>query len=265
MKKSFFNLHSSIFIRSNMNTQLRFQRRELKYYLPQQLYPELIRLIHPYMTLDEHLKPKEAKSYLVRSLYLDTGDLKFYHEKLAGSHTRRKFRIRGYDDDPSEVFLEIKRKYNDTVVKERALVHHEELSKILDQYGGYNPNGNISDAEIKVINSFLFFIPVLQLRPTVLISYEREAYTGIFDDSARLTLDRNLQCLPGRFADDVFYTGTNWTFVHNRCILELKFNGALPFFFKQIIQQLNLWRVAISKYCLCIEKCEEIYQNEHIR
>ena len=44
-----------------MNTQLRFQRRELKYYLPEQLYPEIIRLIRPSMTLEEHLKENEAK------------------------------------------------------------------------------------------------------------------------------------------------------------------------------------------------------------
>ena len=237
-----------------MNTQLRFQRRELKYYLPEQLCPEVIRLIRPYMTLDEHLKGNEAKSYLVRSLYLDTDDLKFYHEKLAGSHTRRKFRIRGYNTNRSEVFLEIKRKYSDIIVKDRALVHYEELAKILNRYGGYHPNGNRSEPEMKVINSFLFFVPILQLRPSVLIAYDREAYTGIFDDSVRLTLDRNIRCLPGRLADHLFYTGTNWTFVNNPCILELKFNNALPLFFKRIIQQLNLWAEAISKYCICLEK-----------
>jgi SPX domain protein involved in polyphosphate accumulation len=242
-----------------MNTQLRFQRRELKYYLPQELYSELIRLIRPYMTLDEHLKQSEAKSYLVRSLYLDTNDLKLYREKLDGSPQRKKFRIRGYNDNHAEIFLEVKQKYNDIVIKERALVDSEELPKILDRYGGYHPNGKRSNAEIKVINSFLFFVPILQLRPTVLIAYEREAYTGIFDDSARLTLDRNLRCLPGRFANDLFYKGTDWRFVNSRCILELKFNGSLPFFFKRIIQQLNLWAEAISKYCLCIEKCGEIY------
>ena len=263
------------------STQLRFQRRELKYYLAQELYPELIRLIRPYMRLDEHLKQREAKSYLVRSLYLDTNDLKLYHEKLDGSSQRKKFRIRGYNDNRSEIFLEIKQKYNDIVIKERALVDYEELPKILDCYGinsssflfdqtfsfkkrksldgGYNPNGKRSSSEIKVLNSFLFFIPFLQLHPTVLIAYEREAYTGIFDDSVRLTIDRNLKCLPGRFAYDLFYKGTDWAFVNSRCILELKFNGSLPLCFKRIIQQLNLWTEAISKYCLCIEKCGELY------
>ena len=152
-----------------MNTQLRFQRRELKYYLPEQLCPEVIRLIRPYMTLDEHLKGNEAKSYLVRSLYLDTDDLKFYHEKLAGSHTRRKFRIRGYNDNRSEVFLEIKRKYNDIIVKERALIHHEEIAKILSRYGGYHPNGNRSEPEMKVI--IVFICVVVLGTPPSLVSH----------------------------------------------------------------------------------------------
>jgi SPX domain protein involved in polyphosphate accumulation len=239
----------------DMEPQLRFQRHELKYYLPQQLYPELIRLIRPYMTLDEHSKKNEAKSYLVRTLYLDTDDLKFYYEKLAGSHTRRKFRIRGYDDSRSSLFLEIKCRYNDIIVKERAVGHYEELDKILNRYGGYHPNGKRSDAEMKVINSYLFSVPILQLRPVVLVAYDREAYTGAFDDSVRLTLDRDLRCLPGR-GIDLFYSGTDWFFLNDRCILELKFNHALPFFFERMIKRLNLWGEAISKYCLCIEKCE---------
>lgn len=236
-----------------MSTQLRFKRRELKYYLPDELYPELIRLIRPYMTLDKYLK-KGAKSYLVRSLYLDTNDLKFYYEKLAGLHTRKKFRIRGYSRTNSKVFLEIKRRYNDIVVKDRTVIDHDDMHKVLDQYGRFHVDGKKNNAEKNVINSYLLFVPMLQLRPRVLVAYDREAYIGVFDDSIRLTLDRNLRCVPGESADDVFYTGTDWRFVNTYCILELKFNNVLPFFYKRLIQRLNLWAESISKYCLCIEK-----------
>lgn len=236
-----------------MATQLRFQRQELKYYLPQELYSELIRLIRPYMTLDKYLK-NGAKNYLVRSLYLDTDDLKFYYEKLAGLHTRKKFRIRAYSDAGSKVFLEIKRRYNDTVVKDRTTLDYSELHKVLDRYGRFHTDGKKTDYEKEVIKSYQFFVPMLQLRPTVLVAYDREAHIGVFDDSIRLTMDRNLRCMPGRLADDVFYTGKDWRYVNKPCILELKFNNALPFFFKRLIQQLDLWRESISKYCLCIER-----------
>jgi SPX domain protein involved in polyphosphate accumulation len=236
-----------------MKQQLQFQRHELKYYLPEELYSNLIHTIRPYMSLDPHLESKEKKSYLVRSLYLDTDNLRFYHDKISGCCNRKKFRVRAYDQDYSEVFLEIKRKSNNFVIKDRACIHYEELSSILNQYGGYQPNGRGNKAENDVVTRYLSLIPVMQLQPIVLMTYEREAYMGIFDNDARLTLDRNLRCLPGR-SNDLFYTGQNWMSVNKPCILELKFNNVMPFFFKNIIKQFNLWASGISKYCLCIEK-----------
>ena len=117
-----------------MNTQLRFQRHELKFYLPEELYPDLIRQIRPYMALDPYLRQTEAKSYLVRSLYLDTDDLKAYNEKLFGAYHREKFRVRAYNHEPSTIFLETKRKYNNIVVKDRAPVQADEdvLIRIVD-------------------------------------------------------------------------------------------------------------------------------------
>jgi SPX domain protein involved in polyphosphate accumulation len=240
-----------------VNTQLRFQRHELKYYLPEEMYPKLIRQIRPYMTLDPDLGRNGEKSYLVRSLYLDTDDLKSYNEKLAGAYYREKFRIRAYNHERSTVFLEIKQKYSNIVVKDRACVQANELPSLLDRYGGYRLNGEKGKTESEVIMRFLSLIPVLQLRPMLLVAYEREAYTGVFDETARLTLDRNLCYLPGR-ACDIFYSGEDWFPVKHQCILELKFNHILPFFFKNIIKRLNLWAQAISKYCLCIERCDPV-------
>jgi hypothetical protein len=241
-----------------MNPQLRFQRHEMKYYLPEEMYPDVLRLIRPYMTLDPYLKRNGAKSYLVRSLYLDTGDLMSYYEKLAGAYHREKFRVRAYNQECSSVFLEIKRKYSDVIIKDRASVQFDELPSLLDRYGGYQLNGRKDETGNDVITRFVSLIPVLQLRPVLLIAYEREAYVDVFAESARLTLDRNLRCLPGR-SHDLFYSGRDWFSVKRPCILELKFNRVLPFFFKHIIQRLNLWARAISKYCLCVERCDPAF------
>jgi SPX domain protein involved in polyphosphate accumulation len=194
----------------------------------------------------------------VRSLYLDTDDLRSYHEKLAGIYHREKFRVRGYNQERAVVFLEIKRKYSNIVVKDRALVQADELPSILDRYGGYWLNGGKSKAEDDVTMRFLSLIPALQLRPVLLVAYEREAYVDLFDETARLTLDRNLRYLPGR-SHDLFYSGRDWFSVKRPCILELKFNRTLPFFFKRVIKRLNLWAQAISKYCLCIERCDPVF------
>lgn len=247
-----------------MKTQLRFQRREIKYYLPKSLYPELMRLISDYMTLDEYLEDAGTRDYMVRSLYLDTDDLKAYYEKAGGVHTRKKFRIRAYGDNRSKIFLEIKRRYNDIVVKDRAIGRYADLDKILNPYGGYFPDDGTDDAGAEVLKSYLFHVPMLQLRPVVLVAYDREAYTGIFDNTVRLTIDRNVRCVSGPEID-LFYSGNDWMFTADRCILELKFNHAMPFLFRRIIRQLELWSEAISKYCLCIEKARLLLYNEHLQ
>jgi hypothetical protein len=238
--------------------KLRFKRHELKYYLPDEIYPELLRLIHPYMTLDPYLSRVGASTYLVRSLYLDTDDLRSYHDKLCGIRNREKFRIRAYNQERSAIFLEIKRKYDNIIVKDRASVQIEELPSLLDRYGGYRLNGGKSNTENDVTMRFLSLIPVLQLRPVLLIAYKREAYVSLFNETIRVTLDRNLRCLPGR-SHDLFYSGKDWFSVERPCILELKFNNVLPFFLKHAIKRLNLWARAISKYCLCIERCDPVF------
>jgi len=230
-----------------------FERYEYKYYLPAESYNSLIRMISPYMKLDPFLESKGKKSYLVRSLYLDTDGLKFYYEKLAGISCRKKLRVRAYDQDESQIFLEIKRKSDEFVTKDRACVHYDELYTILNQYSGYKANGNGNKAESDVINRYISFIVAMQLHHKVLVAYQREAYMGIFDDSVRLTLDSNLCCLPGR-SYDLFYSGRNWFFIKQPYVLELKFNQVMPFFFRKIIEHLDLQRQSVSKYCLCVER-----------
>jgi len=118
------------------------------------------------MTLDPHLERNGKKNYLVRSLYLDTDNLKFYREKQSWISHRRKFRVRAYNQDYSKVFLEIKQKKHDFVLKDRACIHYDELYSILNQYGGYKPNGKMDRTNDDVIRHYLSLIPVMQLRPT---------------------------------------------------------------------------------------------------
>ena len=164
----------------------------------------------------------------------------------------KKFRVRAYNKEHSKIFLEIKEKHNNIVVKDRACIHYDELPSILDRYGGYRLDGGESKVENDVKMRFLSFIPVMQLRPVILIAYDRQAYTGLFDKNVRLTLDCNLRCLPSN-SHDLFYSGRNWISISKPCILELKFNNVMPFFFKSIIRRFNLRAQGISKYCLCIE------------
>lgn len=235
----------------------RFKRYELKYYISENLCSELINLISPYMVLDPHLKSKGGDSYFVRSLYLDTDNLRFYYEKLSGICVREKFRIRAYNDECSKIFLEIKKKNNNIVTKDRECINYDDLRVILDRYGKNWMNDGKYKIGSNVFMRFLSLITSLQLRPMILIAYERQAFVGVFDNDIRLTIDRNICCLPGR-SYDLFYSGRNWIYINKPCILELKFNDMMPFFFKTVISRFNLRLQSISKYCLCIERSKPL-------
>ena len=69
------------------------------------------------MNLNEYLltnfKFQEIyKQRKINSVYFDTHDLKFISDNLSGSSLRKKFRLRWYNDDQTNVFAEVKIKSN---------------------------------------------------------------------------------------------------------------------------------------------------------
>ncbi len=92
----------------------RFNRYEIKYYLPESKIPEFREKVRERMGEDIH---KNARSRRVSSIYYDSRDLRFYWGKIEGLRFRRKLRIRAYGEpelinDESKVFVEIKQRVN---------------------------------------------------------------------------------------------------------------------------------------------------------
>ncbi len=65
----------------------------------------------------------------------------YYHEKIAGVDARRKFRMRGYNDtrESDIIFVEIKRKNNNFIAKNRAPLYYRDVdspfaSRDIEQY-----------------------------------------------------------------------------------------------------------------------------------
>ena len=82
-------------------------RHELKFIINEGTYLMLRARLAPLMTVDSHGLNGE---YRVTSLYFDDVYNSAYWQKVNGIETRRKFRIRAYDLDPSLITLESKHK-----------------------------------------------------------------------------------------------------------------------------------------------------------
>lgn len=214
-------------------------------------------MIAPFVEVDKYAGRNAPSGYTVRSIYFDTFALDFYHQKMAGVEVRKKLRVRGYNDyeEGSIVFLEIKRKHGAPVIKNRAPVVYDYVQDVftsgdIERYvltGGAFPNA-LQDGR-----RFLFHVYSACLRPTVLIIYEREAYYGKFKRSLRITLDKSIRSSVYPALDTLFSEDRMSHSIPGHFILEVKFRGGIPSWLRSIIGTLNLRRMSLSKYVICLD------------
>jgi VTC domain len=237
-------------------------RLEYKYLVKNDDLERLRNKLLPFLELDPFVKEGPENDYTVRSIYFDSSNFNYYHEKIDGIKIRKKLRIRGYDNISNNnlVFLEIKNKYDNFIGKNRApLLYHnlESLlnTKSIETYALTN-NGyanSIQDGE-----KFLHHLLKSGLKPTVLIVYEREAFFSKFDRSLRITFDKNIRFydypkIGSLYRDDDLEHATPSNFV-----LELKFNNGFPKWLQDIVQEFGLTRRSVSKYTICIDASKRI-------
>lgn len=230
----------------------RFNRYEIKYLLAESQLPELRQRLQQRMLPDSHQSSERAS--LITSLYYDSSDLRCYWEKIEGLRFRRKLRIRVYGEpetisDESTVYVEIKQRVNRVTQKRRIPLSYADARKLCD--GRLSPDG--PNARPEFVNEVLTFSTTLDLQPTAITSYHREAYVGVDADiGLRVTMDHRVR---GRDRD--FYLGSR---SHNQfiipphiAIVELKANERVPTWFTDLAAEINLNTVRISKYCQSIE------------
>ena len=92
-----------------------FKRYELKYLLTKEQKEVVLHAIQPYMRLDKYGRT------VIRNIYFDTEDYRLIRHSIERPLFKEKLRIRSYGRaaPDSEVFVEIKRKYNKVVYKRR--------------------------------------------------------------------------------------------------------------------------------------------------
>ncbi|MEJ2543477.1 MAG: polyphosphate polymerase domain-containing protein [Calditrichaceae bacterium] len=244
---------------------MKIARIECKYLISNKMIPELRKLLLPHMVLDKYSERHPDKQYTVRSIYLDTRRMDYYHDKLAGLRRRKKLRIRGYDElnKDSLVFLEIKRKNGPTITKSRAPVR---FSDHLDFFRDGDPEKyrnilDTVDSGFQDAKNFLYHLYTSNLVPTVKIIYEREAFFYRFDRKVRLTIDKNLRS--SLIVDsERLYEEENIRYgLPSKAIFEVKVYGDIPLWLQNILGSLKLQQEALSKYTISIDSHSPFEQH----
>ena len=190
--------------------------------------------------------------YDVISLYLDTWDWLTAMQAVEGIRNRFKLRIRTYGFSPEHpVFVEDKGRVGSSIVKERAWVPRSQAAALArgepPPPGGFAP---VKADHARGLQRFRDRMDQLGMLPRLWVKYQREAWGSVFGDGARLTFDRHL-VVQAPDAETPFQVDeTAWVTVplERPTILELKFNGAFPFWMERLVRALGLERLSVSKY-----------------
>lgn len=164
------------------------ERFERKFYLPSHVVPFAAHLLSHACPAD-----RQYPRGTIHSVYYDTDTLDCYEESEQGNHTRRKIRIRWYDDaaDSEEsvpVFVELKSKNGFAGSKQR--------KRCTINAGRLNPpllrQGVLPYPQFEGILAEFDFFPRSMLHPVILVSYQRLRFVDPLSGS-RISLDWNIR------------------------------------------------------------------------
>ncbi|NTV83560.1 MAG: polyphosphate polymerase domain-containing protein, partial [Bacteroidales bacterium] len=179
---------------------------EFKYIVPDSRIDQLREAISPYVEVDPYAGMMEKKEYTVRSVYYDTSRFDYDYEKIDGYKIRKKIRIRGYNDKTGDdtVFMEIKRKLKEPIEKDRERLTFEVMKRLMAGEGAKAFDTVEDDHGVNGAGKFLYHVYRNNLKPGVLVIYEREAYFDRFKNDVRMTIDKNLRSIAYPGIDDLY-------------------------------------------------------------
>lgn len=213
-----------------------FKRYEIKYMLTRSQYRELKELLKEYMIADVHGKST------VCSLYFDTPDFLLIRRSLEGPLYKEKLRLRSYGvaDEDSQVFIELKKKYEGVVYKRRVEMKEEEARRYLLEHE------QIKDTQI--IREIDFCFDRYEgLAPACLLTYSRRAYYGKNDHEFRMTFDDNilwrdydLNLSSGIYGEPILD--------EDSVLMEVKVADHMPLWLVEFLSKNQIYKTSFSKY-----------------
>lgn len=212
-----------------------FKRYELKYIISAEQYRAIRNEMETYMRGDQYGESN------ICNLYCDTPDFLLARRSIEKPCYKEKLRIRSYGvvKEGSDVFVEIKKKYDSVVYKRRIVTDESTAMKMLT-------DDILIDRQIgKEISYFTRLY--CGIKPQMFLSYRREAFYGIDDRDFRITFDRSIKW---RTYDLSLSSGIYGQSVlpENKIIMEVKTAAAIPLWLVKTLSKNKLYKTSFSKY-----------------
>lgn len=226
-----------------MTYQAVFKRYELKYLLSFQQKQKVLRKMEPYM------QPDRYGHTVIRNIYFDTDSYRLIRKSLEKPVYKEKLRLRSYSraEPNSEVFVELKKKFDSVVYKRRLSMSEKEAMDWVCGPGPCKYDTQIS----KEIDYFLqYYTP---LRPTVFLSYERDAFYCRQDSDFRVTFDEAVLCREEDICLESEIYGTP-LLDDGMTLMEIKCSGGIPLWMTEVLTRECIYKTSFSKYGTAYQK-----------
>jgi SPX domain protein involved in polyphosphate accumulation len=214
-----------------------FKRIEKKYMLTKEQYEYIIEKIAPHMHTDRFGET------VIRNIYFDNTDDELIETSLKKPVYKEKLRLRSYGipSADSNVFFEIKKKYQGVVYKRRIAMTRDDAYRYIDS--GELPEDLIGNIPVEID----YMIRRYRLFPKAFISYKRLALVGDNDPELRITFDSEIT---SRY-NDVRLESTapgEQLLPENTCLMEIKIPGAMPLWLAHVLSEKNIYPQSFSKF-----------------
>ncbi len=212
-----------------------FQRVEKKYSMSKEQYDDFKEMTKPYICQDQF------GLHTISNIYFDTDTYDLIRNSIEGPRYKEKFRIRGYGKvtDETNIFLEIKKKYNGIVYKRRMELPYVEAIQFLDC-------GKLEGHNNQIYKEIEYFFQFYKPKPKLFLAYDRVAYIGIENSELRITIDQNIRSRSERL---VLSAGDDGEILDGRrYLMEIKVQQSYPIWLVQILSKLEIYPISFSKY-----------------
>lgn len=232
-----------------------FERHEAKFLVDEQQRTLLERAFEDRMLPDPHGEST------ICNIYYDTPDFRLIRHSLEKPVYKEKLRVRSYGtvQHASQVFLELKKKYDGIVYKRRISLPEQEAMDFLSGKTDLKPYSQIAR---EIIYFYTFY---QNLEPKIHLSYDRTAYFSKTDASLRVTFDKNI-CWR---QDDLYLTaqpGGTPLLLPGQSLCEIKSESAIPLWLVALLGEAEIRQTSFSKYGRAYQSIltEKIYESRGI-
>lgn len=211
-------------------------RKEIRYSINYVDYKRILTLLKITMAKDKNAK--EDGTYKIKTIYFDNYNKEIAIKKKLDINDVRKYRIRMYNDDDKNIFLERKTNVNGYILKKKEGIKKETVQNII--------KGDIKELleeEANLKTELYLNMNLKQIRPIFILQYERTAFTDEISKT-RITIDKNIQSTTNcsKYFEDI--EGP----YNDKYILEIKYETYIPDYIKSIMTSINGKQVTKSKF-----------------